>query len=232
MKYYIYKVTNKVNQKVYVGKSKDPSKRLRGHWISRFDGSHFHNALIKYGLKNFELSELEEHDTEELANEAEKRLIAENKSQDVAFGYNMTAGGDGVCNPCEEIRRRMRDAHLGKKMSQITLQRMSAAQKGRVMSEEHRKNLSKARKASAERKGFTPMSDAAKEKLSALNTGSKNKAAKLNEDNVKEIKKLIVEGVLTLHVIGLKFGVSRHTIGAIKSGRLWASVKQDDAMLL
>ena len=44
-------------------------------------------------------------------------------------GYNLTEGGDGLI-PCEETRRKLRDANKGKKLSEETKKKMSEAQKG------------------------------------------------------------------------------------------------------
>jgi hypothetical protein len=49
--------------------------------------------------------------------------------------------------------------------------------------------------------------------------------AKLTEDQVWEIRRLIQEGNLSLKTIGAMFGVTRSNVGYIKSGKLWKSLK-------
>ena len=48
----IYKVTNKINGKVYIGQSVDIGKRWRQHMTAK-DDIYFHKAIQKYGLDNF-----------------------------------------------------------------------------------------------------------------------------------------------------------------------------------
>ena len=47
---------------------------------------------------------------------------------------------------------------------------------------------------------------------------------KLNHEKVSMIRELLREGILTHAEIGIKFGVSRSTIGAINSGKLWGAL--------
>lgn len=48
---------------------------------------------------------------------------------------------------------------------------------------------------------------------------------KLSAYEVREIKKLIAEGNFTIKEIAEMYGVNRHTIHAIKSGRSWSWVQ-------
>lgn len=54
--------------------------------------------------------------------------------------------------------------------------------------------------------------------------GSQNHEAILNEKDVREIKELLKQGVLSLRQIGNRFGVSRYTISNIKRGVSWKHV--------
>lgn len=45
--------------------------------------------------------------------------------------------------------------------------------------------------------------------------------SKLNEDQVREIKALLSDNIMTQKEIGERYDVSRATIGAIKIGRSW-----------
>ncbi|MCF0126444.1 MAG: HNH endonuclease [Clostridia bacterium] len=55
--------------------------------------------------------------------------------------------------------------------------------------------------------------------------GSKNGRAKLDEDKVREIKKLLKEG-LSLSEIGAIYGVGKTTISDIKNGKRWKHVQE------
>jgi len=55
--------------------------------------------------------------------------------------------------------------------------------------------------------------------------GSKNNMAKLNEDQVREIKRLLNETNLSQREIGEKFGVGQMIISNIKTGKYWSHIK-------
>ena len=55
--------------------------------------------------------------------------------------------------------------------------------------------------------------------------GSSVKTSKLTEDDVINIKKMIIEGDLSLNKIGLLYSVSGETIGKIKRGQTWFHIK-------
>ena len=94
----IYKITNKINQKCYIGKSKDIIKRWNYHKTRYNDKKEYdkplYRAFRKYGIENFTfdiLEELQEYDKE--SNEKEKYWIKFYNSYEK--GYNGTEGGDG-----------------------------------------------------------------------------------------------------------------------------------------
>lgn len=94
----IYKIQNKKNQKVYIGKSINIEKRWKTHQIflnnNKHQNQHLQNAWNKYGADNFEFSVLYECSEDQL-NEAEKKYISQYNSMDVEYGYNLREGGDG-----------------------------------------------------------------------------------------------------------------------------------------
>ena len=79
---FIYKVTNIINGKVYVGKT---NKSIEARWqqhiydSKRLNDRPFYNAINKYGQENFVL-ELVEQVEDELLNEREKYWIKEYNS--------------------------------------------------------------------------------------------------------------------------------------------------------
>lgn len=63
---YIYKITNKVNNKVYIGQTRYTVEfRWRQHQHKK-DNTYFHNAIRKYGAQNFMVETLEECSIEKL----------------------------------------------------------------------------------------------------------------------------------------------------------------------
>lgn len=92
MKGFIYKITNKVNGKSYIGQTRYTVEfRWRQHQHKR-DNVYFHNAIHKYGIENFTVEILEECDYKDL-NSREIFYIA--KYDTFKNGYNLTLGGDG-----------------------------------------------------------------------------------------------------------------------------------------
>ena len=94
----IYKITNSVNGKVYIGQTvKSAKERFREHkyFATRPDFRHckyLHNAIAKYGAENFTLEVVEEC-PKELLDEREIYWI--DKYDSYNNGYNLTIGGGG-----------------------------------------------------------------------------------------------------------------------------------------
>lgn len=92
MKGIIYKITNTVNNKSYIGQTRQSIQFRWNQHTSKKDNTYFHNAIQKYGKDNFTIEILEECDVSEL-NEKEIFYIA--KYDTFKNGYNLTIGGDG-----------------------------------------------------------------------------------------------------------------------------------------
>lgn len=96
MEKYIYKITNLINNKVYIGQTKDLHKRWKEHCGCASDRrytNYLYNAMRKYGIDNFKM-EIIEGPTSDY-NEREKYWISYyNSFLDKNKGYNMTPGGE------------------------------------------------------------------------------------------------------------------------------------------
>lgn len=163
------------NGKRYIGITcRNVSKRWRngdGYKTQRV----FYRAISKYGWVNISHEVLHTGLSENAAKDKEKELIARYNATDSQFGYNVTAGGDGMSGyTCtEEHRENLRESHLGqkwtdesrKKLSESlkghpsytlgmkfnegTRRKISEALKGRPVSEETRRRISEAQKGKA-----------------------------------------------------------------------------------
>jgi len=94
---YIYKITNKINNKVYIGKTEgDIALRWQQHIYNMSNGIEYHlyNAMRKYGLENFSFEILENNLKKEELSQKEIEYIKSYNS--LKNGYNMTIGGEGV----------------------------------------------------------------------------------------------------------------------------------------
>ena len=90
MYYLIYKITNNINGKIYIGKHKTNDKN-DGYMGS---GLYLNHAQEKYGMENFTKEILFECSSEEEMNDKERELVNEDfvKRNDT---YNLKLGGDG-----------------------------------------------------------------------------------------------------------------------------------------
>lgn len=93
----IYKITNEINGKCYIGQSIDIDKRWKEHKTvynhPRCSHYHIYKAFRKYGIENFSFIVIEECQ-QSLLNEREKYWIEYYDSFN--NGYNMTVGGEGT----------------------------------------------------------------------------------------------------------------------------------------
>lgn len=95
----IYKITNLINGKVYIGQTKNtPQYRFDQHY--REAKSHhkknygvFHDALLKYGKNNFTVELIETVEDQRHADERERFWIQQYHSDNILYGYNYDSGG-------------------------------------------------------------------------------------------------------------------------------------------
>ena len=126
--YLVYKHTNKINGKVYIGQTSKTIEERSGHNGNNYTHSSlFYSAICKYGWENFFHEVLEDNLTSDEASEREKYYIKLYRSNEREYGYNLTSGGEKQ-----------------KELSPISREKMSLAKKGKPLSKEHRENISKA----------------------------------------------------------------------------------------
>ena len=89
---YIYKIRNKINNKLYVGQTRRKLSETKTYYGS---GRLIQRALNKYGIENFEKTILEFCPTQKTLNTSEIYWI-NNFNSMLPFGYNITEGGGGV----------------------------------------------------------------------------------------------------------------------------------------
>ena len=152
--YCVYKHTSP-SGKVYIGiTSQKPYARWDGGHGYKFN-RHFSNAIKKYGWKNIEHEVLFEGLSQQEAEIKEVELIAQYRSSDRKYGYNIALGGR-INNLSEETRIKMSNSHKGKKLSPEQRMKMSEANRGekhpmygKHHTEEARRKISEAHKGKA-----------------------------------------------------------------------------------
>lgn len=86
---YIYKITNKINGKWYIGKHNGTDSNYMG------SGKLLKRAVAKHGLENFEKTILEYCSSEEELNVREIALIESTNATTDPTSYNLARGGEG-----------------------------------------------------------------------------------------------------------------------------------------
>ncbi len=171
----IYQIVNLINNKKYIGQSCRIRKRWVAHRRELNDKTHRNQYLErswhKYGEDNFEFKVILYCDRKDLG--FYEMIVAKYYQSFIGeYGYNLMApnGENGICHS-EETKRKISIAMEGKKRSLETRKKMSIAKRGvkrPPWTEEHKRNHSKSLKGIKKR----PMSQATKDKLSAINMGS------------------------------------------------------------
>lgn len=132
IKYYIYKHTNLINGKCYIGEtSKEPDKRWGkngSHYC--FTDTKFSRAIKKYGWENFSHEILEILDTDNLEEVGERESYYITLFDSFHNGYNSTSGGEVGKEMSEDSKKKMSVAHLGMRYGEETKKKLSEMRKG------------------------------------------------------------------------------------------------------
>lgn len=95
--YSVYKVTNKVNGKIYIGfTGRSADERWKGHHQTRNPKYPLQKAVKKYGKENFSREVIFTSDDRDEAFSMETFYIKKFKTNERKFGYNLTEGGEGM----------------------------------------------------------------------------------------------------------------------------------------
>lgn len=216
---YIYKFTNRINDKVYIGQTYNLQTRLNSHKSKALNTKNkFYNAVRKYGWENFELSILSTitaNTKEELSTLLDKLEIEYIRQYNsYKSGYNSTLGGHSKRG--YKLSEEFSEKCKSRTYSDDTRKKMSISAKNRIISEETRLKL----RNSAIKRNFS--------KYRELTTSSRNKAIKralgvpvlqldvnfniINRfDSISDAIKYIKNSISPdLTLVGIRKGLSRH----------------------
>ena len=219
---YIYKITNNVNNKIYIGQSKYNDPKYLG------SGNYIRKAVKKYGIKNFTKEIIEECSDIAQANEREKYWIKKLDSKNLKIGYNIADGGssfimnDSIKKKIKislsgkytgdnsfrkgvpqniETRKKISEGNKGRIKNDDTRKKMSSSAIGKKLSEDTKKKLSNSHKGKI-------LSDSHKEKISngligrILTNDIKEKIRKSNIDKTqKRSLCFVAENIITKEIL-------------------------------
>ena len=190
----VYKVTNKVNNKVYIGKTVftlDYRKNQHEKAALRGCEIYFHKAIRKHGLDAFVWETLYESPDDSTLCDYETKFIQEHNSFGI-LGYNLTFGGEGS--------------------------------DGRIVSDDTKKKLSLQKIGNKNRLGKyhseqTRLKISNNRKMKFSNGILKGTRRRLTDTQVKSIRYHLSTEAYSTTCIAKAYNVSRCVITSIKSGK-------------
>lgn len=166
---FIYRYTNTINGKVYIGSTINIKIRHREHRRAsentRTMSIYFYQAARKYGWDNFKLEVIEENVCPLIRNDRENFWIKHHNSLDRNFGYNSCLADHTELSVTS--REKKSKSLKGRKHSDESNAKRSASLKDIKLSDEHKAKLSAA-------KIGTHRSDETKAKIASSLSGEKN----------------------------------------------------------
>jgi len=230
----LYRITNLINGKVYIGQTVNADRRWSDHkWLSKKKHEQYvHSAMNKYGIENFSFEVIAECKLPDDANEAEKQLIIQYDSRNPEKGYNLAPGGETAWNTglpaeqqpmygkhhSEDSKKKISESNMGKlnPHSEEWREKASKAHKGRPKTEEWKEKISQSnlgvkrsldtRQAMSEAKLGSKLSEETKEKMSLAKKG-KLKSKETKRKMSKSKMKLSIDQeieLVKLHYSGMK----------------------------
>lgn len=174
----VYKTTNLINNKYYIGKhsSLDPNDEYLG------SGKALQHAIEKYGIANFKKVVLHVYENEIDAYNKERALLEELNCINDPLCYNLCYGGIGFWKDAahtEESKRKISESNKGKIRTDDAKQKYSVAKKGIQKSETHKQRL---REVNTGKK----LDSETKKKISASNTGQKRSAEFCKNQSIRQ----------------------------------------------
>ncbi|WP_142329257.1 helix-turn-helix domain-containing protein [Bacillus sp. AFS088145] len=230
----IYEIRCRINNRVYIGQSRNLKDRISKHKRFLKDGVHENNALQnawnKYGEENFTFIVLEHYDPtlsniDDILNQKEKEYIKLYQCNQKQYGYNHTDGGQAFKMNEDVIRK-------GEQVSNVLTEQDVLDIREYIENDEHspselaiiygvhigtihsiRRGVNWSYLTGGKRIG----------KEFNFNRGTDNSHAKLTDEDVKDIVMLLEMGV-PMPEIAKQFNVIRDTIWDIRNGESWKHI--------
>lgn len=227
----IYKITNIINGKCYVGQTS--ASFIKRYWHHKWclnKGIHcnkyLQNAWNKYGCDNFIFEVIKILSTNEDIDELEKYYIKKYNSTNSECGYNIDIGGQPMClsqyvteSSRKIVGEKNRKHMLGRKLSEETKAKMRASSHHLSPSDKTREKLSNYMKNRV-------ITESTKQKIREANMGSNSHVTSLIEDDVIDIKKRLMKSEKQSDIAN-DYNLSLGAISAIANNRSWTHVIVD-----
>jgi group I intron endonuclease len=207
----IYKTTNLINGKIYVGQDSKNNPKYLGSGIA------LNNAIKKYGKENFKKEILENCIDKKDMDEKEIYWIDKLDARNKDIGYNITKGGDG-CLGCSNkgiIFTKEHKDNISKNHHDVSGENNPMF--GKTHSDAVKlklKNINLGKKASEKTKA----------KMSEKRKGEKNSKAKLTEQQVLMIRDLYFVNGVSQKDLAIKFQVQDACVFKIVTYRTWKHI--------
>ena len=242
----IYKATNAVNGKVYIGKTvKKLEDRMYMHkWTAENsnDNYYFYNAINNYGWDAFTWEVIDTAESEDELNQKEVYWISKYNSNNRYNGYNMTDGGEGVTGLIHTDESRMKMAMAsgakpfylynikGEFVGEYINQHECARELG--LSVKTLNQLLKGQRLYT-RKGYVGLyveefnEDILRNRLKEVSElimahGKGN--AKLSRDDVIKIKQMLADGLTYSEINKAVPHLDKHVCSKIRTGEIWRDI--------
>lgn len=188
MKYLVYKYVFP-NNKIYIGIT---SRTLEERWKSGYRHCPYVlNAIKKYGKKNISRIILFEGLTKEEAEQKEIELIAQYKSNQKKYGYNIENGGKCASSIAEQTKKQISNKLKGIVRNQEFKNKISCANKKRWIeksNEEKEKEIERLKKINI---GRTPWNKGKKGLQKHTEEWKKQASERMKKYNEKNMKKVL-----------------------------------------
>lgn len=219
--YIIYKATNLINAKLYIGQTVQGLNRRKMRHIRRAMNNDihfaFHRAIKKYGAENFTFEILHHCLSKEEMDRKERESIKELNTK-IPHGYNLTDGGGGNLGRKRTAEERAKISAslignkrtLGHKASLETRAKISAAhlgnkfRLGRKLNAEHREKIRESLKGNKHRLGDVA-SPETRLKMSLVHVGRKH----TDESREKMKTSWVIRKQKSISMGGTGYGYSR-----------------------
>ncbi len=195
-KFIIYKITNKINNKIYIGQTIGTLHDRQNQYKSEADNRPIIHAIKKYGFDNFIFETIDIAKTTKELNEKEIYWIARLNATKKNIGYNIRHGGSN--SPIAESTRKILSEQKMGKLNPFF---------GKTHSEQNKLNMSKLMSDPNGRNYGKKHSIKSKIKM-------RNAHSKLNEQQRAEIIFLVKNGH-TQTEVGKLFNISRKSVSRV-----------------